>query len=190
MNADYRCKYLKYILLSCWRAKRNDLGVINISRLVVASSENKAPRKDHLRLFQQTTERIARAPCWSSWCRLASISAGTATAILMAAAAGLPTAPVRSRHDVLLIMATSWRRFFRRLCRPFRTICPLHIPVTTSKFIEYLGKPPLTGRFEPCPDYPAEVIVLLVRRSLAIGVDELAPDKSSARWLVWDGVAA
>jgi hypothetical protein len=74
MNADYRCKYLKNILFPSSRTKRNDLDGINISRPVIASSENKAPRKDHLRLFQQMAERIARVSCWSSWRCLASIS--------------------------------------------------------------------------------------------------------------------
>ena len=61
--------------------------------------------------------------------------------------------------------------------RPLRTVCHLHVSVALCKLIEHLGEPSLSRRLELRADDPADVIVLLVRRTFPIGCYELVLDE-------------
>jgi hypothetical protein len=89
---------MKNLLLSL-RAKRSNLGVSDINRLVIASSLKNSPRNDHLRFFGKLLSSSLGFFAGLLGAAWPAFRAGTGTAILMAAAACLPAAPVRSRHD-------------------------------------------------------------------------------------------
>jgi len=81
------------------RDKLRNLGVCDINRPVIASSQKNAPRNDHPRLFGKLLSSSPGLPAGFLGAAWPAFRAGTGTAVLVAAAAGLPAAPVRSQHD-------------------------------------------------------------------------------------------
>ena len=88
------------ILLLSLRAKRNNLGVSDINKPMIALSQKNAPRYDHLRHFGKLLSSSPGFLAGLPGAAGPAFRAGAGTAILVAAAAGLPAAPIRSRHDI------------------------------------------------------------------------------------------
>ncbi|MBF8267849.1 MAG: hypothetical protein HW388_1357, partial [Dehalococcoidia bacterium] len=52
------------------------------------------------------------------------------------------------------------------------SVCHVHVAVTISELIQHLGKPLLSGLLPLGPDNPTNIVVLLVRGPIAVGLSK------------------